>query len=582
MNATAKGLSWDGEGGRRSFALVTAVAMLSLLVMVAPARADTGPVDVIVRSSDVASAERLVERLGGVVGRQLSLIGGFSASVPASALATLAADGSVLSVVEDGTVKLQASKFGESVEASASDGSMFHVNKTIDSEAMWGGSYTGSGVTVALIDSGVVPVAGLDSSQMINGLDISFESQSDTFRYLDTYGHGTHMAGIIAGRDQFFVNKADEKYFTGVAPNANLLSIKVASFDGAVDVSQVIAAIDWVVAHRNDNGMNVRVLNLSFGTGSNQSYVLDPLSYAVEQAWKKGLVVVVAAGNDGNGVGVRTPATNPYVIAVGAANTNGTIDRSDDKVASFSNCSSTRPVDVLAPGVSIVSLRNPGSYADVNYPSAVVANRFFKGSGTSQAAAVVSGAAAVILDKFPNATPNQVKAVLKQTAQSVPTGTSACQGSGLIDLGAIRTLNTLPTGTQKGKAATGLGTLDGSRGGDYLTNNGVTLTGEKDIFGKPFNTAIWAPLAATGSSWSGGNWNGSSWSGSSWSGSSWSGSSWSGSSWSGSSWSGSSWSGSSWSNMTWTGSSWSGSSWSGSSWSGSSWSGSSWSGQRWE
>jgi serine protease AprX len=229
-----------------------------------------------------------------------------------------------------------------------------------------------------------------------------------------------------------------------------------------------------------------------------------------------------------------------------------------------------------------VSLRNPGSYADVNYPSAVVANRFFKGSGTSQAAAVVSGAAAVIISKFPSATPNQVKAALKQTAQPVPTGSSTCQGSGLIDLGAIRDLNNLPTGLQSHTPATGLGTLDASRGGDYLTNNGITLTGEKDIFAKPFNTAIWAPLAATGSSWSGGTWNGSSWSGSSWSGSSWSGSSWSGSSWSGSSWSGSSWSGSSWSNMTWTGSSWSGSSWSGSSWSGSSWSGSSWSGQRWE
>ncbi len=576
----ARGLSWDGEGRKRSFALIAAVITTTALFSTAKPAA-TGTVDVIVRERVATSseAESLVGRLGGTVRENLALIGGFSATIPASALPVLESSSHVSAVTEDGSITLSGTKFGEAVEASSSDGSMFHVNGVIGSESMWQNGDTGDGVTVALIDSGVVPVKGIDNSgTVINGLDISFESQVDRFRYLDTYGHGTHMAGIITGRDQNGqAIRNESKYFTGVAPHSRLLSVKVASYDGAVDVSQVIAAIDWVVLHRNSNGMNVKVLNLSFGTDTTQSRTLDPLSFAVEQAWKRGLVVVVAAGNDGNGTPVRTPAKNPFVIAVGAANTNGTSDRADDKVASFSNCSSHRAVDVVAPGVSIVSLRAPGSYADVSYPNAVVASRFFKGTGTSQAAAVVSGAAATILEKFPNATPDQVKNVLRATAKKMPAGTDACQGAGLIDLSAIASMSSLPLSIQTFTPSTGLGLLETSRGTDHLTNNGVMLVGETDIFGKPFSTAVWAPLSAAGSSWSGGTWNGSSWSGSSWSGSSWSGSSWSGSSWSGSSWSGSSWSGSSWS-----GNSWSGSSWSGSSWSGSSWSGSSWSGQRWE
>jgi serine protease AprX len=116
------------------------------------------------------------------------------------------------------------------------------------------------------------------SGKIINGPDLSFESQSDELRYLDTYGHGTHLAGIIAGND------GTEDGFRGVAPGARVVNVKVANYEGAVDVSQVIAAIDWVVQHRNDNGMNIRVINLAYGTDSTQSPMLDPLSFAVEQA----------------------------------------------------------------------------------------------------------------------------------------------------------------------------------------------------------------------------------------------------------------------------------------------------------
>lgn len=595
MTHAVRGLSWDSDGGRgrTATALIVLTAMFLALLGATPAKAQDEPtIDVIVRESDPATstAESAVTALGGVVGEQIELIGGFTATIPASKLTRLLASPGVEAATPDSTVSLLGNSFGENSEAASYDGSMPHVLRAIGAESFWTAGYTGNGVDVALIDSGVVGVDGLTvSGKVVSGADLSFESQSDTFRYLDTYGHGTHMAGIIAGRDwssPTYPRTVDDRYFMGVAPSARILNVKVGAYDGAVDVSQVIAAIDWVVAHRNDNGLNVRVLNLSFGTDSSQSYLLDPLAFAVEQAWKKGIVVVAAAGNDGNYTPLRNPALDPYVIAVGASNTQGTNTLTDDTVASFSNCDTRgRTVDLLAPGVSILGLRNPGSYADTTYPSAQVGTRFFKGSGTSQSAAVVSGAAALVLSKYPSATPDQVKALLRGTAYlpSVKGKIGSCFGAGLLNLAGAAGAN-LPSvnkSTQNWGWSTGTGTLEGARGSDHLQQSGVTLSGEKDIFGKPFSTSTWAPLSAQGVSWSGGSWNGTTWSGLSWSGVSWSGVSWSGTTWSGVSWSGVSWSGTTWSNRYWNGVSWSGTTWSGTTWSGTTWSGVSWSGDGW-
>src|SRR6202140_168725 len=178
------------------------------------------------------------------------------------------------------------------------------------------------------MDSGVAPRNGLKTpGKAVNGPDLSFESQVPSLRYLDTFGHGTHMAGIIAGRDSAVtsVSSNDTTHFLGMAPDAQIVNVKVADALGQTDVSQVLAAIDWVVQHQNDNGMNIGVLNLSYGTDSSHSYVLDPLAYAAEQAWLHGIRVVVAAGNKGKwSNGLENPAIDPYVIAVGAANTNNT------------------------------------------------------------------------------------------------------------------------------------------------------------------------------------------------------------------------------------------------------------------
>jgi serine protease AprX len=198
------------------------------------------------------------------------------------------------------------------------------VTKAVGAHDVWSQHVTGKGVGVALIDSGVAPVTGMHG-QVVNGPDLSFESQSDDLRYLDSYGHGTHLAGIIAGRDPDVQqgNEHDARKFVGVAPDAHVVSLKVATAGGAVDVSQILAAIDWAVQHRDDPALNIRVLNLSFGTDSTQDPRLDPLSYAVETAWKSGIVVVVSGGNDGGSTPLRMPARNPYVLAVGAAHNNG-------------------------------------------------------------------------------------------------------------------------------------------------------------------------------------------------------------------------------------------------------------------
>jgi serine protease AprX len=418
--------------------------------------------------------------------------------------------------------------------------------------------------------------------KVVNGPDLSFDSQLDGKRYVDGNGHGTHMAGIIAGRANAAdptAYEADTKNFLGMAPDARIVNVKVGDGEGATDVSQVIAAIDWVVQHRNDPGLNIRVLSISYGTDSGQPYEVDPLAFAAEQAVRAGIVVVAAAGNAGfSKMGTLTnPAYDPFVLAVGASDPNGTLVPWDDDVAPFSSVGGSssggnkgRSPDLVAPGAHVISLRAPGSHVDQSHAEGYVNPALFRGSGTSQAAAVVAGAAALVLQQRPTITPDELKKLLMNAATSLKGTARSSQGSGQLNLGNALT-RTTPSWVEPSPASTGAGSLELARGSLHVQNYGVVLQGEKDIFGMPFVSAQIALLEAAGSSWSGGMWNGSSWSGSSWSASSWSGSSWSGSSWSGSSWSGSSWSGSSWSSSSWSGSSWSSSSWSSAGWLGASW-----------
>ena len=486
------------------------------------------------------------------------------------------------------------------VDAADRAGSLYNVVDQIRARNLWENGVTGSGVDVAVIDTGVAPVPALTGADKVKAMvDLSSESHVSEAVYLDTYGHGSHISGIIAGSDPggdpaTAKDRPDE--FHGVAPDAGIVSVKVGDNTGAVDVSQVIAAIDWVIQHRNEGDLNIRVINLSYGTDGEQDYRIDPLSYAVERAWDAGIVVVAAAGNEGRGAQLANPARDPFIISVGAvaendygylrvpkwASTGSLFTKAEGQYYGFwtPEYSGSYP-DLVAPGGSIESLRVPGSRIAAEHPEGMVSETILKGSGTSQSAAVVSGAVALLLQQRPEMTPDQVKALITSTADRLPWTLTTQQGAGVIDV-TEAALAPIPTdATQNWERSDGSGSLEAARGSVHVTVDGEVVEGEVTVWGDSWDPDAWKHAAALGHSWTGHSWTGSSWTGSSWTGSSWTGSSWTGSSWTGSSWTGSSWTGSSWTGSSWTGSSWTGSSWTGSSWTGSSWTGSSWTGSSW-
>jgi subtilisin family serine protease len=516
-------------------ALTSTLLMVSLLAAPAPsaamAQATGRMVAVIVRQlpGSAGLAHQAVADTGGTVQRPLGIIHGFTAKVPSSSISTLRTRPGISAVDLDRPVHFNGSESG--YNAATDPGSLQNTVKAIRARGLWRAGFTGQGIGVALLDTGVVPVDGLTantadrSAKVTHGPDLSLDNSAPGMRYLDGYGHGTFMGGIIAGKDDGLSRSdyTDTSSFAGIAPDAHLINVKVGASNGAVDVSQVLAGINWVAEHRNDNGLNIRVLNLSFGTDSKQSYTTDPLAYAAEVAWRRfGLVVVAAAGNSqfGNSA-INDPATDPYILAVGADDTKGTSDVRDDEIPDFSaRGNGIRNPDVIAPGKSVVSLRDPGSFIDANYgDTGRVGDRFFRGSGTSEAAAVTSGAAALLLSQRPNLTPGQVKRILTSTANTLPETDRRAQGNGLIDLREAQQAATpWCTECQHFPASSGTGSLEAARGSLHVKDisNGAVLTGEQDIFGAPWDGSTWSGSTWSGSTWSGGVWSGSTWSGSTW------------------------------------------------------------------
>jgi len=502
-------------------------------------------------------------------------------------------------------------------DASADPGSLYTVERAIGARSVWqqrdsaNRQITGQGVTVALLDSGTAPVAGLDApGKLAYGPDLSIESNG-VLTDQDTFGHGTHLAGIIAGRDAATLTDRTIAGLSptvqlGVAPDAGLLSLKLATTDGSTDVSQVIAALNWITEHQTSyDGSRVRVVNLSFGTDSVQPYQLDPLAAAAENAWRHGLVVVVSGGNEGLSAGRLTdPAVDPYVLSVGASDGKDTLAGwNSPGVASFSSSGSwQRHVDLLAPGTSIVSLRDPGSFIDTYHPEGRVegdsTGRLFRGSGTSQAAAVVSGAAALLLQAYPDLTPDEVKAALVNTATPMPVS-PVYAGAGQLNVaGALASVRLsrnrllaglLRTPAQNFPVATGQGSLDAARGGDALVDaDGVPLTGEVDVQGNPWDAAAWWAASSQLRSWVGGDWMGATWTGPGWASDSsdldsarWSDADWSSARWSSARWSSARWSSARWSDADWASARWSSARWSSARWSSARWSSARWSDASW-
>jgi serine protease AprX len=442
-------------------------------------------------------------------------------------------------------------------------GAMLHVPQ------VWSAGYTGQGVDVALIDSGVAPVEGLDSGNVVDGPDLSFEAGYPEAAHRDTYGHGTHMASIIVGRDQAgppaSYNAAGR--FTGIAPDARIISLKVATATGTTDVTQVIAAIDWVVKHAHDGGRNIRVLNLSYGTDSVQPAGTDPLSYAVERAWRAGIVVVAAAGNDGTTrQQLADPASNPYVLSVGADDPHGTLSPADDTVADFAQRgTSARHVDIIAPGVHVLGLTVPNGYVDQNHPEGKVGTRYLRGSGTSQSTAVVSGVAALVAQRYPNATPDQVKYLIDRSGFDLTEGTSTTtaerqedlwQGYGVLDAARALAGDPALAPVQSWPAATGTGTLEGARGTSHVAMGDDVLTGEQDVFGRPWTGTLDGDAWVGETDWTGTSWESRTWVSRTWVSGSWDSRTWVSDDWASRTWVSRTWVSGSWSSRTWVSRTW--------------------------
>jgi serine protease AprX len=487
---------------------------------------------VIVREAAPASsdAERLVRSLDGDVTRELTIVGGFAADVPAGSLTHLVRSTSIARIWGDARIDMAGDKTAK-YDTSAPNTVWRQVIKVPGATE----KYSGAGVGVALLDTGVVPVPDL-ANHVAYRVDLTPEADG-----YDRYGHGTHLAGIIAGD-----GTSSGGTNRGIAPGANLVSVKVAGWNGATDVSVVIAGLQWIVSHRAE--FNIRVANLSFGTNSKQPYTLDPLDYAVEQTWFSGILVVVSAGNQGSAPGTVTkPADDPYVLTVGAADLKNTLDAKDDTVADFSSLGPTQDgvikPDILAPGITIVSARDVGSTIDQLHPSADLDRNYIKGTGTSQAAAVVSGVAALMFQAYPGMTPDVAKATLMGTTVEKNLALSPGGGTGLVNaeeaVKAAASWKFLKLPANQGLVpSTGLGSLEASRGSLHVyadvDGDGVPelVTGEVDVLGRPWGANSWGANSWGANSWGANSWGANSWGANSWGANSWGANSWGSDSWS--------------------------------------------------
>jgi serine protease AprX len=325
--------------------------------------------------------------------------------------------------------------------------------KAVKADQVWNTAnyLQGQNLTVAVVDSGIVEAADLHAGTGQSRVVARVQFASSAVSSDDYYGHGTHIAGIISGNG--LEGRGD---YVGIAPRANLVDVKVMDDTGCGLMSDVVVGLQWVYDHRAE--YNIRVVNLSLNSTVPESYHTSPLDAAVEILWFNGIVVVVSSGNAGAN-GVYPPANDPFVITVGAVDDRGTSSISDDVVASFSAYGvpdgHAKP-ELVAPGTDIVSLlssddNNLGSSHPANIVNGPDGSRYFRMSGTSMAAPIVSGAAALLLQDEPTLTPDQVKYRLMATANKNWSGYNAAQaGAGYLDISAA------VNGTTTHSANTGL------------------------------------------------------------------------------------------------------------------------------
>lgn len=342
--------------------------------------------------------------------KDLTLINSFTAKVNAKTMEKLVNDGSVKRVWLDGTIKAVLDVASPAVGA----------------PEVWERSLTGKGIGVAVLDTGIYEHPDL------TGRIIAFKDfVGEKAEPYDDNGHGTHCAGDIASDG----SKSDALY-RGSAPGCNLIGVKVLNGLGSGSLSTVIQGVQWCLENKDRYG--IRVISMSLGSKATQTYKEDPVCLAVEEAWKNGIVVCVAAGNEGpESRTIGSPGTDPAIITVGASNDKNSVKFNDDAVADFSSRGPTiddlaKP-DLLCPGTNIISLRSPNSTLDLSSKDARVGDDYMSLSGTSMATPVCAGIVALILEADDKLKPDEVKKILMDTAKPLPGLSKFEQGSGLAD-----------------------------------------------------------------------------------------------------------------------------------------------------
>lgn len=371
-------------------------------------------IPVIVQLKEARNGEFLFKQITDLTGcrvkRELPLINSFSTRVNAKTLESLVQNDYVKRIWHDRDVKAVLDV----------------ASPTVQAPPLWDKGITGSGVVVAVLDTGIYEHP--DLSNRIKGFKDLVNQGTSPY---DDNGHGTHVAGDIASS-----GSQSDFLYRGPAPEARLVGVKVLDKMGSGSLSTVIEGVQWCIDKKET--LNIRVMNMSLGAPATESYIDDPLCQAVEKAWQAGIVVCVAAGNDGpQPKTISTPGIDPVVITVGALDDANTLNPGDDWVASFSSCGPTiddlvKP-DLLAPGTNIISLRSPGSMLDKKDRGSRVDSWYTSLSGTSMATPVCAGIVAQMLQANSSLTPDQVKANLKQTARTLNLDPNI-QGAGVINV----------------------------------------------------------------------------------------------------------------------------------------------------
>ncbi len=482
-------------------------------------------VDVIVqlRAGTVPAQGRvLLERSGATQVREVGLINAVAGSMEAQAAWRLMSAGSVRAVSLDAPIAPTGA-------VSDPSGLRAAYLESIRAPKAWQAGHTGAGVGVAVIDTGVAGSLrdfgdGAGGSRVVANAVVNPTAQNAD----DGYGHGTHVAGLIAGnsthRDEG--DPLRSKY-SGVAPDADLIAIKADDGHGATTVLDVIDGLQFAVDFKDT--YNIRVVNLSLRSTIAESYKTDPLDAAVEAAWFSGLTVVVAAGNEGAAVDAvnYAPANDPYVITVGGVDDRGTKTITDDQLATWSSRGITQDgvvkPDILAPGARMVSNLAPGSDFASLCPTCAVDGEYFRVGGTSMAAAVASGAVAAILSAHPSWTPDQVKGTLIANSRPVHSPRPVAGPPDLVDKKDKHPIEavTVESTIEGGEIA-----LDKVLNTQPVAaNSGVTpstlidpATGQIDFTRASWSRASWSEAAdVLRASWSRASWSRASWSRASWS-----------------------------------------------------------------